>query len=31
VAGTLASVRALGKPIMMVPQAFGGGENWARD
>jgi hypothetical protein len=23
-------VGSLGKPIMMVPQAFGGGENWAR-
>ena len=30
VASTLRSVEILGKPIMMVPQAFGGGENWAR-
>lgn len=27
---TLKSVAVLGKPIMMVPQAFGGGENWSR-
>mmetsp|Transcript_26691 Transcript_26691/g.50592 ORF Transcript_26691/g.50592 Transcript_26691/m.50592 type:complete len:616 (-) Transcript_26691:170-2017(-) len=27
---TLKSVAELGKPIMMVPQAFGGGENWYR-
>jgi hypothetical protein len=27
---SLAQVAALGKPIMMVPQSFGGGENWAR-
>ena len=26
----LANVASLGKPVMLVPQAFGGGENWAR-
>ena len=31
VANGLAAVRALGKPIMFVPQSFGGGENWARE
>ena len=30
VAAALANVASLGKPVMMVPQAFGGGENWAR-
>ena len=30
VLGSLSNVASLGKPIMMVPQAFGGGENWAR-
>jgi len=30
VASALANVASLGKPVMMVPQAFGGGENWAR-
>jgi hypothetical protein len=30
VASTLAKVRAVGKPIMLVAQAFGGGEGWAR-
>jgi hypothetical protein len=31
VADGLDQVRALGKPIMFVPQSFGGGENWARE
>jgi hypothetical protein len=30
VASALSNVASLGKPVMMVPQAFGGGENWAR-
>ena len=30
VQAALDNVAALGKPIIMVPQAFGGGENWAR-
>jgi len=30
VSAALQNVAALGKPIMLVPQAFGGGENWAR-
>merc|ERR1711966_323961 len=30
VMSALKNVASLGKPIMMVPQAFGGGENWAR-
>jgi hypothetical protein len=30
VQGALTNVASLGKPVMMVPQAFGGGENWAR-
>jgi len=30
VQSSLEQVGALGKPIMLVPQAFGGGENWAR-
>lgn len=28
--GALSNVASLGKPVMLVPQAFGGGENWAR-
>ena len=28
--GPIETVRSLGKPIIMVPQAFGGGEGWAR-
>jgi hypothetical protein len=31
VANGLSAVRKLGKPIMFVPQSFGGGENWARE
>jgi hypothetical protein len=30
VLGALTNVASLGKPVMLVPQAFGGGENWAR-
>jgi len=30
VSNGLSQVAALGKPIMFVPQSFGGGENWAR-
>ena len=30
VASALDNVASLGKPVMMVPQAFGGGENWSR-
>ena len=30
VAGAIDAVVALGKPVVVVPQAFGGGENWAR-
>jgi hypothetical protein len=32
VLGAITQVTALGKPVIMVPQAFGGGENnlWAR-
>jgi hypothetical protein len=30
VLSALSNVASLGKPVMMVPQAFGGGENWAR-
>eukprot|EP00937_MAST-01D_sp_MAST-1D-sp2_P001715 g1715.t1 len=30
ITGALDAVAPLGKPLMMVPQAFGGGENWAR-
>ena len=30
VSSALDRVIALGKPVLMVPQAFGGGENWAR-
>lgn len=30
VQAALSNVASLGKPVMLVPQAFGGGENWAR-
>eukprot|EP00656_Telonema_subtile_P004886 TRINITY_DN1222_c0_g1_i1.p1 TRINITY_DN1222_c0_g1~~TRINITY_DN1222_c0_g1_i1.p1 ORF type:complete len:603 (-),score=99.91 TRINITY_DN1222_c0_g1_i1:100-1908(-) len=29
-AAALTNVATLGRPVMLVPQAFGGGENWAR-
>jgi hypothetical protein len=31
VQGALDNVIGLGKPVIMCPQAFGGGENWARE